>query len=193
MPALLTAPDAYTSLFDPEDVRLANATCRSRGVVGGGKPALPRIVASRAERGVTRILDLGSGREALQARALRAAGYRVSAIDLGDNWDDAVHDAEALAGRFDVIFASNVLNVQASRRMLDTTLRVVGGLLEQDGVFLANYPAAPRKLAWDDARLITALEAHFGSVRSLTPAERLGYSSRVLCCQYPVARWRVVA
>jgi hypothetical protein len=70
---------------------------------------------------------------------------------------------------------------------------VVGGLLERDGVFLANYPAAPRKLAWDDARLITALEAHFGSVRSLTPAERLGYSCRVLCCQDPVARWRVVA
>lgn len=183
MPVAAAPAEAYTSLFDPEDVAIATATCRSRGVVGGDKPALPRIVAARAARGA-RILDLGAGREALQANSLRAAGFQVAAIELGGNWCDGVHDASALDSRFDLIYASNVLNVQASRGMLETTLRVVAGLLSPSGEFLANYPQSPRKLAWSDARLIQTLEEHFASVTSLTPAERLGYGCRVLRCRH---------
>ncbi len=189
--ASITSRSSYDACFDPADVAIANATCRSHGVVGGQNPVLPRIVATLAVRGVTRILDLGAGREALQADSLRRAGYLVSAIELGRNWT-GVHDQDAWHQRFDVIYASNVLNVQASERMLHTTLRAATAFLADGGMFLANYPAAPRKLTWTDAQMLDVLAKHFGQVESLSRAERGGYSCRVMRCRTPIphgSRW----
>ena len=45
-----------------------------------------------------------------------------------------------------LVFASNVLNVQPTLDMLNTTLKQIKKCTRLDGVFIWNYPVTPRKL-----------------------------------------------
>ncbi|HEY6020162.1 MAG TPA: hypothetical protein VIY48_09750 [Candidatus Paceibacterota bacterium] len=94
-----------------------------------------------------RILDYGAGWKAIHARGLRDLGYEVVAHDFGRNFDPAVHDAGALSRVYDVVYASNVLNVQCTTSALARTLYELASVVEPErGFAVVNYPTDPRKM-----------------------------------------------
>lgn len=177
----LTNPGpGYNEIFTADEIKVANATCRA--VVGSGVPIIPRIVATIAGK-TDAILDFGAGTYATYTLALRKQGFKVTAHDFGNNWVEGLHDRDALQRKYDLVFASNVLNVQSTERMMDNTLRIVTSVLKSGGVFVANYPDKPRKLGWSPTQVRAALEKHFGSVEELDRTQRLGYAYQVYVCR----------
>jgi hypothetical protein len=136
-----THEDTYT--------KTVNATARSAGAVGA-RALVPRKVRELAAYDVT-ILDYGSGPKAMHTLGLRDDGYsNVTAHELGGNLT-SVHDPDALTREYDVVMASNVLNVQPT--LLDLA-RVVGELrcaTKSGGLLVCNFPASPRKCEGTDA------------------------------------------
>jgi hypothetical protein len=95
------------------------------------------------------ILDYGSGKLAQQAEILTRAGHKVTAHD---HWglDDKVkalglHDPDALKRRYHMVLASNVLNVQGTRRDLAQTLNEIAGAVHPtEGMAIVNFANTPR-------------------------------------------------
>ncbi|MCA9667490.1 MAG: methyltransferase domain-containing protein [Myxococcales bacterium] len=149
--------------FSSKEMRIANLTSRSHGAVG--KNAItPRVVRQGLAKQET-VLDFGAGRDALHAQTLRSLGYKVTAHEFGDNAVPGVHDPKALERRYDVVYASNVLNVQSSRGMLDRTLAQIAGTVKPGGRFVGNYPGSPRKSGLKPSQVKSLLLKHFGEVR----------------------------
>ncbi|MDB5413213.1 MAG: hypothetical protein JWR10_1548 [Rubritepida sp.] len=171
----------------PPEVLVANATARSGGAVGEFA-LVPAFAGRIALRGQS-ILDFGAGPQAIHAARLRAMGHQVTAHDFGENLVPGVHDPDALSRRYDVVFASNVLNVADTEALLQLTLSQIAGAVLPGGAAILNLPAEPRKRAWtgtrrDDDRLGTLLASRFGSVRRLprlwycrAPREAKGHSA----------------
>lgn len=77
-------------------------------------------------------------------------------------------DKYALDRQYDVVFASNVINVQSSMEMLRETLMQIYKATKYGGEFICNYPISPRKMdmATDDiARIIKEV---FGNVERVS-------------------------
>lgn len=154
----------------PPEVLVANATARSGGAVGEGA-LVPAFAGKVAKRGET-ILDFGAGPEAQHTRRLMALGHHVTAHDFGQNRVRGVHDFAALSRQYDVVFASNVLNVADTEALLLSTLDQIAAAVLPTGTAILNLPSEPRKRAWtgtprDEARLGQLLLARFASVRRL--------------------------
>ena len=127
----------------PEQIRIANNTSRAGGAVG--KMAVtPRWVADNVDKS-DKILDFGAGTDAIHAKSLRENGYNVTAHEFGDNVREGIHKQNALSETYDVVYASNVLNVQSSEEMLRRTLGQIRDSVSKDGLAVFNYPASPRK------------------------------------------------
>ena len=150
-------------MFTKTQIQIANATSRSNGAVGKNA-IVPRIAREHAKPGQS-ILDFGAGKDALHAKALREAGLDVTAHEFGDNQNEN-HDRSALGRKYSMVYASNVLNVQESRAMLNTTLSQVFGALKRGGTFIANYPASPRKSELSNKE-IKAILGQYGTVKRL--------------------------
>jgi hypothetical protein len=104
-------------LFREEDMAIANATSRSRGAVGA-KAVVPKAARELIQEG-DRVLDFGAGKDAMHTKMLREEGFDVTAHEFGDNQKPGIHDPEALEkGPYDLVYASNVINVQNSDEML---------------------------------------------------------------------------
>ena len=129
-------------MYDQKSVQIANKTNRSHGSVGANA-IVPRIVRQICTKEQT-ILDFGSGRLALHAQKLTDEGYHCTAHEFGAN-ANVLHDPEALNTPHDVVYMSNVLNVQSSTDMLRKTLSDAFGALKEGGILIANYPQSPRK------------------------------------------------
>jgi SAM-dependent methyltransferase len=160
------------SLFVSADpVTLVNRTARSRGAVGA-KALVPRYVEAVALPGQT-ILDFGAGPEALHAKRLRQTGLDVTAHEIGANQNEN-HDPTALFRQYDIVFASNVLNVQPRSSDLWDALRQIHGAVRPGGFAVLNYPESPRKLplnARQMEEIVYAVFAHYvelvaGTVRA---------------------------
>lgn len=124
-------------------VVIANKTCRSSGAVGRNA-IVPRYVAQTAKP-TDRILDFGAGKDAIHTKALREKGFNVTAHEFGDNQNEN-HDPLALHHEYDIVFASNVLNVQADGNTLYQTLKDLWIHTGIGGRLVMNYPESPRKL-----------------------------------------------
>jgi len=168
--------------YTEDEMREANMTCRIQ--VGGSRPIIPRIIASMAKP-ADAILDFGAGRYGAQADGLRGLGFNVIAHDFGANVVPGLHDPDALERTYDVVYASNVLNVQTSVAMLRKTLTVAASLLNDGGRFIANYPDKPRKAGLSNDAMREELQRRFGSVVELSRADRLGYAYQVFVCANP--------
>jgi DNA modification methylase len=135
----------------------------------GARAVLPRFITSLNYPKGTKMLDFGCGRDFIHAAQLREAGFRVYGYDLsfagerhlprgGLHWRGVL----AHAGSFDVVFASNVLNVQRSKRELADTCREIeqacGWDLGYECKLYLNYPNSPRKLGWSMGEMLTFLE-----------------------------------
>ena len=90
------------------------------------------------------ILDFGAGKGAVQTQVLRDNGFtNVTAYDFGDNIIMGLHDPDALSKHYDIVFASNVINVSSDEEMLKETLRDIWKATKEKCIF--NYPMTPRK------------------------------------------------
>lgn len=131
-----------------EQIKEANKTSRWSPAIGE-KAITPKMVREYLEKTdpnkELNVLDYGAGKTANHARALVEDGYNVLAHEFGDNIDKRYHCELALLNKYEVVYASNVLNVQADEAMLRETLAEVKSVMTEDGVFFANYPVSPRK------------------------------------------------
>lgn len=143
-------PKRLRNPFRPEEREIVIKTARRRGAVGG-KALVPRAFMELFQRGYINplaiVLDFGAG-PGDHARALRKEGFRVTAHEFLESpyYDVVFHDPYALEHKYDVVYASNVLNVQPSVEALRTTLEEIYSVMKPNAIFIANYPASPRKL-----------------------------------------------
>lgn len=136
---------SYTDI-SPEEIMKANKSSRSSGAVGP-KALTPRMVLQYIKdtgNKNVKILDFGSGKDAKHTYALRDMGLDVTAHDFSSNINDEHHDSDALNRIYDMVFASNVLNVQGSEQMMRRTIEDVLKTMSNDSVFIANFPSSPR-------------------------------------------------
>ena len=136
---------SYTDI-SPEEIMKANKSSRSSGAVGP-KALTPRMVLQYIKDTGNRdikILDFGSGKDAKHTYALREMGLDVTAHDFSSNVNDEHHDPNALDRVYDMVFASNVLNVQGSENMMRRTVEDILKTMTNDSVFIANFPSSPR-------------------------------------------------
>jgi len=155
----------YKSILEsisPEDIQKANKTSR----------VWKETVVSKAVREFIDkedfILDFGAGKMANQARILKDEGYNVVAYDFGLNAIDGLHDKNALRYKYDVVYASNVLNVQSSSEMMNTTLDQISKVLKPNGIFVANYTKTPRYMDMNANDLVNQyLSKYFSTVKKV--------------------------
>ena len=136
---------SYTDISD-EEILKANKSSRSSGAVGP-KAITPRMVLKYIEdtgNKDIKILDFGSGKDAKHTYALRDMGLDVTAHDFSANVRDEHHDPNALNSKYDMVFASNVLNVQGSEQMMRRTVEDILKTMDNNSVFIANFPGSPR-------------------------------------------------
>lgn len=153
-------------MFTQEEIKIANATYRSKGSSvfdkdGNIRSVVAKFVANSIGKD-KKILDFGCGSEFIQGRYLRDLGFDVSGWDFGDNKPKECVDK--LEQIYDVVYASNVLNVISSKSMLTETLEQINGCLKNGGMFIANYPQSPRKMNISNKELSDIIQEKFGGV-----------------------------
>ena len=153
-------------MFTEMEIKIANATSRSNGASAKNKDGsiraiVPRYVAEHINKEDS-VLDFGAGKGAVHTKWLREGGFDVTAYDFGENCIEGLHDRNALQKQYDVVMASNVLNVCSSQHMLETTLSQISNSLEVGGVFICNYPASPRKLDWTADDVACMIRSYIG-------------------------------
>lgn len=153
-----------------EQIKRANATARSRGAVGG-KALTPRWVLENAPKDAS-ILDFGSGDNPIHTYALRNAGFgNVTAYDFGDNLVEGVHDPLALSRKYDVVMASNVINVQSDEAMARSTMEELKQATAPGGEVIMNFPKEPRHLPEDlrsTRNMYNLIREYFPNVRRVS-------------------------
>ncbi|HEY4002771.1 MAG TPA: methyltransferase domain-containing protein [Candidatus Xenobia bacterium] len=177
-----------TPQFSDTEMEIANRTARSHGAVGG-RAVVPRYIEETSEK-AERILDFGSGPQAIHTQHLRDVGFgHVEAFEFGLNQRDGVHNPQALHQEYDTVFASNVLNVQSSQHMMATTLDELAQTVKADGRLVANLPSEPRKMVIDPSSLSRMLSKRFYHV------ERVGGtpSAPLLEARYPRQKYVIKA
>lgn len=128
--------------YTPTEIELMNKTARSKGAVGVNA-VVPRVVKFKAESWMY-ILDYGSGPEAIHTKELRKKGFNVVAWDIGKNNIDSIHPSKLSPSvKFDIVFASNVLNIQEGYHV-NNVIKEVRALLVYGGKAVFNYPQSPR-------------------------------------------------
>ena len=142
-------------MFTTEEIKIANATYRSKGSsvfdkYGNIRSVVARYVAANVKR-TQKILDFGCGPKFVQGKYLQGLGFDVSGWDFGENKPECCVDK--LEPIYDVVYASNVLNTISSMSMLTETLDQVCGCLKDSGMFITNYPSSPRKMEIGAAKL----------------------------------------
>lgn len=148
--------------FSQEEKQAANKTFRKWGFKSSLPPQkiLPYVMEYLGRKPKAKVLDYGSGKYPTLSKYLLELGYDVTSHDFGDNVTQD-HDVTAMQKKYDLVFASNVLNVQSSESMLKKTLHEIKKSLKKDGVFIANYPHVPRKLDLDNIEFMETIKEVF--------------------------------
>ena len=150
-----------------EQIKIANSTSRNSAAIGQ-KAITPKMVRKYIDmkdgKDSMTILDFGAGKTAAHARALVEEGYNCLAHEFGDNVDPRYHCELAMLNKYDVVYASNVLNVQQSYDMVVETLTEGKRVLKPEGVFIANLPLSPRKMDITAQDMEEWLRIQFGHV-----------------------------
>lgn len=147
-----------------EEIRIANKTYRGKGSsVFSSDGKIRSLVARYIEVNVDKtkkILDYGCGTYFVQGNYLKSLGFDVEGWDIGNN--KPINCVERLENKYDVVYASNVLNTMSSKSMLKESLQQIENCLLDDGMFIANYPKTPRKIEYfSDKKMLDVIEQHF--------------------------------
>lgn len=134
-----------------------NKTCSRRAV-------LPYLVGIHVEK-PSNILDFGAGKDALGTLYLRNLGYNVTAYDIGKNFVEGLHDANAL-GKYDyrVMMASNVINVQPTEEDVRNIFTIAKSHAR---ILFFNYPSKPRKAGLTMKRIVEIAKDYFDYVEPM--------------------------
>lgn len=174
-----------------EEIKIANATYRRKGSSVFDKDGNIRSVVARfVEKNIDkdkRILDYGCGSEFIQGKHLMNLGFDVDGWDIGAN--KPKNGVDKLEQIYDVVYASNVLNVLSSTSMLMETLDQIYGCLKDGGVFIANYPAAPRKMVINSRCMEEIIQNRFGGGISMVG----GTSSTPIWCVVKTQKHKRIA
>ena len=150
--------------MNKEQIKLVNKTARSKGTIGRNA-ILPKYIIENFEFDkVGNILDFGAGKNIIHTKALRDKGYLVDAYDIGDNFIKGVH-TEIKDQKYDIIFASNVINILPNLVSIIEVIGLIYYLLDEDGCTLFNFPKNPRKLEISDDDFKELLYHFFNAVR----------------------------
>jgi len=137
----------------------ANATARSAGAVGA-RALVPRVVIDLLHAdsvgnriGFHNILNFGAGKPGKDGHFLHSEMIRkahpeakVHEYDFGKNYTGLIIHP----GEYDLVFASNVMNVQSSVAMMRETLKQIGRAVRDGGMVILNHPSSPRHHAGSD-------------------------------------------
>lgn len=151
--------------YDEEKIKIANSTSRTNGASavnsdGTIRSVVGRYVMNNIDKNAS-ILDFGAGKDAVQTKALRDSGFEdITAYDFGVNVKDGIHDPKALDKKYDVVFASNVLNVSTDEEMLRETLKDIMKAAKSTIIF--NYPGSPRKAGLTTDEVADIIEDEYG-------------------------------
>ena len=94
-------------------------------------------------------------------------GFDVVAYDLWCGEGDELLNKYALDRQYDVVFASNVINVQSSMEMLRETLTQIYKATKYGGEFICNYPSSPRKMNMTTDGIARIIKEAFGNVENV--------------------------
>jgi hypothetical protein len=167
--------------------KVAMKTSRAHGAVGP-RALVPPIVRQFALKNHS-ILDYGAGELAEHAKALRDEGFNVTAHD---HWGkEGIHDPTALQRKYDIVYASNMLNTQDNRRRLHDALNDIHKSVKSNGMAIVNLPSGPRKGAYaglahmDANKLVEGLlRQRFRDVHHIAG----GNAGPVWLCKTPILR-----
>jgi len=170
-------------MYTDADKKMMMATVRTAGAVGTNA-ILPRILKTMIEKDWA-VLDYGSGPKAIQTMALRDEGYNVVAHDVNPEktmWhiDTRMNSYQE---QFDVIFASNVLNIQPADVCVDDVAREVCHMLRHYSFALFNYPTSPRKVDLTVAEIDGILKDNFQDVERIRQINNWKISTPVWKCK----------
>jgi len=160
------------------------------------------------------ILDFGCGAGAVQVRALYTLGFDVDGYEWPPNYadttgkgisrardydqsvDDGYIDPFALerTEHYDIVMASNVLNVQPTWGCFWTTINLIRELMAPGGVFICNMAGSPREVISKgrrgDGQTEALLEMSFQSVtryeKSILTATKKPTDKWIWVCADPV-------
>lgn len=153
-----------------EEIRTAKATSRSTGesAIKNGtiRAVVPLFVEKNVDKNKT-ILDFGAGKGATGTKCLLNNGFDVVAYDLWCGEGDELLNKYALDRQYDVVFASNVINVQSSMEMLRETLTQIYKATKYGGEFICNYPSSPRKMDVVSDDIAIVIKEVFGNVEKV--------------------------
>lgn len=150
-----------------QEIKIAKTTSRSAGASAIKDGKIRAVVPLWVERNVDKsktILDFGAGKGATSTKYLLSKGFDVVAYDLWVGNGDELLDKFALNRQYDIVFASNVLNVQSSLLMLFETLNQIKLVMGNNGEFICNYPQSPRKMDLKETDIEEILLSMFGFV-----------------------------
>jgi hypothetical protein len=155
-------------VYTPEEIEIANKTSRNSPAIGA-KAITPKMVRQYIEdntldKDEIQILDFGAGKAAAHAQKFVEEGFQCLAYEFGANVDPRVHCELALYNKYDIVYASNVLNVQSSLHMLEETIIQIKQVMKEDAVFFANYPLQPRKMTAAGWQMHATLRNYFKDV-----------------------------
>lgn len=160
-----------------DEVKIANTTYRRNGSSVFDKNGKIRsVVANYVAENISKdkkILDFGCGTEFIQGKYLIELGFDVDGWDFGVNKPkDCVPELNQI---YDVVYASNVLNVLSSGAALRETLIQIRNCLKDGALFVANYPQSPRKMNLNVATMENLLRFFFGK-----NIQRIKYNSTTI-------------
>lgn len=154
-------------MYKPEDIKKANRSSMGKGfvVLKDGKPTsivVKYIVANIDKYRGKQFLDFGAGKYAVQTKYLRELGLDITAYDFGRNVTD-IHDTRALERLYDIVYLSNVLNIQCSLQMLRETLFDVKEATRLGTEVIFNVPHEPCYSGLTKAEVLSEVERVFNS------------------------------
>lgn len=121
---------------------------------------VPRIIPQLVKKD-DYILDFGCGKGKVHVKQLKDQGYSVAGYDISIPGSYG----ESIKGkRYDVVYLSNVLNVQSNEEMLEDLFDSVLKCLLPSGFIVVNYPYDPRYLGWSTDKMLEWLKEKFMSV-----------------------------
>ncbi len=155
-------------MLTEEETKLVNKTSRGKGAVGRNA-LVPKVVLKLAKdtgnMAKQEVIDFGAGKEAIHTKWLRKKGLNVEAHEIGDNSNYRIHNVCATLHPYDIVMASNILNVQPTYHALKETLMELRCLTRPYGMLVCNYPAVPRKLPLNTEEMELILELIFHEVK----------------------------
>jgi precorrin-6B methylase 2 len=141
-----------------KEIAKANNSCKSANY----RAVTPKYIIASSSKNEN-ILDFGAGIKACHTQQMSKMGFNVTAYDFGENVTDK-HDINALNTKYDTVFASNVLNIQSSKKMLIKTLEQMWNAVKQNGRLVVNYPSSPRYINMTTKEMNDFLKMTFNHV-----------------------------